>query len=74
MGIIIIVLFIKETKNNKSDIYSNMPLAISLSFLFYIAVVLFAPFYPIVGALMLPKTLAYVWIVLLGLKDCKKTL
>lgn len=71
MGIIIIVLFIKETKKNKNDLYSSMPLAIILSFVFYAIVVLFAPFKPILGTLMIPKTLAYVWIVYLGLKDSK---
>ena len=43
-----------------------MWLAIVLSFGFYIPVVLFADAYPAVGALMLPKTCAYVWMVVMG--------
>ena len=74
MGLIIILLFFKETKKYEDDIYSKMSLAISLSFIFYILVVLFAPTYPIFGAFMMPKTVAYVWIVLLGLKDLKKSI
>ncbi len=45
-----------------------MWLAIGLSFLFYTPVVLFADRVPAVGMLMIPKTLAYVWIVWMGFK------
>jgi len=72
LGIIIIILFLTETKNNKNDLYSNMWIAISLSFGFYIPVVILSPIYPLIGTLMIPKTLAYVWIVYLGYKDNKK--
>ncbi len=74
MGFIILFLFYSETKKHDGDIYSKMSIAISLSFLFYILVVLFASTYPIFGAFMMPKTVAYVWIVLLGFKDLKKSL
>jgi hypothetical protein len=46
-----------------------MPIAIFLSFLFYIPVVLFANKRPMVGMLMLPKTLSYVWILILCAKS-----
>lgn len=72
LGIIIIILFIKETHNKIDDTYSKMGYAIILSFLFYIPVVLLSPIYPLIGILMIPKTLAYVWIVVLGYKDNKK--
>ena len=71
LGIIIIILFLTETKNDKNDLYSNMWIAISLSFGFYIPVVILSPIYPLIGTLMIPKTLAYVWIVYLGYKDNK---
>ena len=48
-----------------------MWLAITLSFGFYIPVVLWSDIYPLVGTLMIPKTLAYVWIVWMGWKDEK---
>ena len=41
-------------------------LAILLSFGFYIPVVLFAGKYPATGALMIPKTCAYIWLVAMG--------
>ena len=61
MGIIIIILFVQETKKTNDKIFKFMALAITLSFAFYIPVVLFASVYPLVGMLMIPKTLAYVW-------------
>lgn len=42
-----------------------MPLAILLSFLFYIPVVLLSNAHPKIGMLMLPKTLAYAWILVM---------
>ena len=49
-----------------------MWLAILLSFGFYIPVVLFADQYPLLGMLMIPKTLAYVWVVFMGYFDEKR--
>lgn len=66
MGIWIIVLFIRETRKSSDRVFRFMPLAIALSFGFYIPVVLFAGRIPIIGMLMMPKTLAYVWIVVMG--------
>lgn len=43
-----------------------MWLTIVLSFAFYIPVVLWADAVPAVGMLMIPKTCAYVWAVLMG--------
>lgn len=62
MGVIIIILFV-----GKTDRFRFMPLAVMLSFLFYIPVVLWSKSHPQVGALMLPKTAAYMWIVCMGL-------
>ncbi len=46
-------------------VYRRMAIAVTLSFLFYLPVVLFAGTTPAVGMLMLPKTLMYVWILLM---------
>lgn len=45
--------------------FANMRLAITLSFGFYAPVVLFSGINEAFGLLMIPKTLAYVWIVLI---------
>lgn len=47
-------------------------LTIVLSFAFYIPVVLWADVIPMIGMLMIPKTCAYVWTVLIGYKAMKK--
>ena len=43
-----------------------------LSFGFYIPVVLWADAVPMIGMLMIPKTCAYVWTVLIGFFAMKK--
>lgn len=59
-------------------IYRNIPFAlmglltIVLSFGFYIPVVLWANAIPMIGMLMIPKTCAYVWTVLIGYSAMKK--
>ena len=59
---------IKEAGKGKDPVFRFMPLAVALSFGFYLPVVLFSGVAPAVGMLMIPKTLAYVWIVLMGWK------
>lgn len=49
-----------------------MWLPIVLSFGFYIPVVLWADAVPLIGMLMIPKTCAYVWTVLIGYSAMKK--
>lgn len=49
-----------------------MWLTIVISFGFYIPVVLFADMVPMIGMLMIPKTLAYVWTVWIGYHAMKK--
>lgn len=68
MGIIIIVIFAQEAKKVNDQVFRFMPLAVGLSFGFYLPVVLFSGIAPIIGVLMIPKTMAYVWIVLMGWK------
>lgn len=66
MGILIIVIFAQEAKKANDKAFRWMWLAVTLSFGFYIPVVLFAEIVPATGMLMIPKTLAYVWVVLMG--------
>lgn len=49
-----------------------MWLTIVLSFGFYIPVVLWADAVPLIGMLMIPKTCAYVWTVLIGYSAMKQ--
>lgn len=71
MGAVIIFLFFTKTREYKGRAYRFMWLAIKISFICYIPVVLFADKVPVIGALMIPKTCAYVWVVLMGYNDSK---
>ena len=72
MGLIIIVLFYKSAKENNDSSFRWMWLTIVLSFAFYIPVVLWADVIPMIGMLMIPKTCAYVWTVVIGYNAMKK--
>ncbi len=66
LGLLIIVLFYKSAKEQNDQAFRYMWLTIVLSFGFYIPVVLWADKIPLIGMLMIPKTCAYVWTVLIG--------
>lgn len=68
MGIIMIYIMYKEAKVHSDKDYFYMAIAVFLSFAFYVPVVLWGTTIRLVGMLMIPKTLAYVWIVLIGYK------
>lgn len=72
MGLIVIVLFYRGAKHTGDKTMRWMWLAVTLSFGFYIPVVLWADAVPWVGMLMIPKTCAYVWVVVMGFLDSKK--
>jgi len=72
LGILMIVLFYKSAKNAGDRSYRHLWLTILLSFAFYIPVVLWADTWPLVGMLMIPKTCAYVWTVLIGYLDMRR--
>lgn len=66
LGLVIIVLFYRSAKIHEDKAFRRMWLTIVLSFAFYIPVVLWADAIPMIGMLMIPKTCAYVWTVLIG--------
>ena len=72
MGLLIIVLFYKSAKERNDQSFRWMWMTIVLSFAFYILVVLWADVVPMIGMLMIPKTCAYVWTVLIGYRAMKK--
>lgn len=72
LGLLMIVLFYKSAKENNDTSFQWMWLTIVLSFGFYIPVVLWADVIPMIGMLMIPKTCAYVWTVVIGYKAMKK--
>lgn len=72
LGLLMIVLFYKSAKENNDTSFQWMWLTIVLSFGFYIPVVLWADVIPMIGMLMIPKTCAYVWTVVIGYNAMKK--
>lgn len=66
LGLLIIILFYRSAKEHGDRRFRWMWLTIVLSFGFYIPVVLWANTIPMIGMLMIPKTCAYVWTVLIG--------
>lgn len=75
LGFLVIVLFYRSAKEYGDKRFRWMWLTITLSFGFYIPVVLWADTIPLMGMLMIPKTCAYVWTVLIGYfamkQECK---
>ena len=74
LGLLIIVLFYKSAGAHGDRAFRWMWLTIVLSFGFYIPVVLWADQIPMIGMLMIPKTCAYVWTVLIGYRAMEREL
>ena len=71
LGVLVVVLFYKSAKDTQDQPFCFLWLAVVISFACYIPVVLFADTIPPVGMLMIPKTCAYVWVVLIGYNAMK---
>ena len=72
LGLLNILLFYRSAKKHRDRAFRWMWLTILLSFAFYLPVVLWADRFPAVGMLMIPKTCAYVWTVLIGYSTMKQ--
>lgn len=72
LGLLMIVLFYRSARAQQDRAFRWMWLTIVLSFAFYIPVVLWADVVPMIGMLMIPKTCAYVWTVLIGYTAMKR--
>ena len=71
LGVLTVVLWFRSAKQDKT--FKCMWLAVTLSFLFYIPVVLFAQSIPLIGMLMLPKTCMYIWMIVMFLNAERST-
>lgn len=68
LGVLIVVLFYRSAKAEQDKPFRFLWLVVVISFACYIPVILFTDTVPPVGMLMIPKTCAYVWVVLIGYK------
>ena len=71
LGAVICYLYFVKKKEDRT--FSLMWLYILLSFLFYIPVAVFAGLVPMLGMLMLPKTICYILMIIAFLKKNKTT-
>lgn len=66
LGLMTVVLWFGSASNDK--ILKRSWLIVTLSFLFYLPVVLLSQTIPMIGMLMLPKTCMYIWLIVTFLK------
>lgn len=71
LGALIVVLFYISAKDRQDEPFRFLWLTVVLSFACYIPVVLWSNTIPVVGMLMIPKTCAYIWTVLIGYRSMK---
>lgn len=72
LGILIVYLILKQASKHKDEAFKKIGIGIIISFACYLPVVLFSTTYRLVGILMIPKTLAYLWVVYIGYKEMNK--
>lgn len=70
IGIITVVRWFTDAKNDR--VFKFLYLAVLLSFAFYLPVVVLSDAIPVIGMLMLPKTVMYIWIICMFLKAQKE--
>ena len=68
MGIVVVVAYLRDGNKTKNRYLVNSSIAIICSFAFYIPVFLYVQKVPMIGMLMIPKTIAYVVMATIGLR------
>jgi hypothetical protein len=71
LGVMTVILSLTWSRSGRDKRFSLAWLAVALSFAFYIPVVLWADTLPIIGMLMIPKTICYVWLVAMGYRAAR---
>ena len=71
LGVMTVILWFRSASKDKCLKWSTI--AVTLSFLFYLPVVLWSQTIPIIGMLMLPKTCMYIWLIVMFLKAGKQS-
>ena len=69
LGVMTVALWFKSAKNDKP--LKLAWLAVTLSFAFYLPVVILSQQIPFIGMLMLPKTCMYIWMIVMFIKNNK---
>lgn len=58
-----------EILRQKDSTFTKIGIGVLLSFLFYMPVIFFAEFLPIIGMLMMPKTVAYLYVIIVAYRE-----
>jgi hypothetical protein len=69
LGVGVLVLYLRDSYKAGDRLFSQIGICVFFSFLFYTPVILFARDYPLVGMLMIPKTIMYVAIQFLAYRN-----
>lgn len=69
LGGIIVYLFLTTNNQENKTLFNKIGIWVVVSFVCYSIVVVGSGFIPVLGALMIPKTVAYLIIIYLGYKD-----
>lgn len=67
-GLGVAILILKDANQTNNKVFKQFSYCIFVSYAFYTPVILFVQIWPMVGMLMIPKTLAYVAMAWIGLK------
>jgi peptidoglycan/LPS O-acetylase OafA/YrhL len=70
IGVLIVILYFQRRKENKN--FSRLWIYVTLSFLFYLPVATVVSIWPMLGMLMLPKTVCYMLVLGIFLKETFK--
>ena len=72
LGILMIIISYKWTKQKNDVEFKYAWIAISLSFVFYTLTFTVSRFVPLFGMFMIPKTLCYIWLLIMGFRSARK--
>lgn len=70
-GALIVYLILKEAAKHNDNVFRKIGIGVIISFACYLPVVLYATTFRLVGMLMIPKTMAYLWVVYIGYKEIR---
>lgn len=70
-GIMIVYLILKESAKYRDEAFKRIGIGVIISFACYLPVVVYATTNRLVGMLMIPKTLAYLWVVYIGYREIR---
>ena len=72
LGLLMVTLSYRWTKQYDDIYFKYSWIAIALSFIFYILTVTVTKFVPQFGMFMIPKTICYIWLLIMGFRSVRK--